>query len=210
MWKPGETVALRGVFKQRVWYLQSALVVQDSDAEIALAVLPGAECAAPEGYKNLRPGAPRQWDRWDDYLKDNWNMQTYRWRTHPILILLQPEKFYSTILFWNVESNEFLCHYINFQLPFQRKSAVVDTLDLDLDLIINPDYTYEWKDIDDYQKAIAHGGILPEWIQGIEDAKPEVFDMLNRRQYPFDGSWLDWLPNPAWSPPMLSTNWDKI
>jgi hypothetical protein len=50
MWKPGDVVALRGIYNQRVSYIQSAVVVQDQPEEVALAVLPGAECFAPEGY----------------------------------------------------------------------------------------------------------------------------------------------------------------
>ena len=68
----------------------------------------------------------------------------------------------------------------------------------------------EWKDVDDYQKAIECGIIPPEWVQGIETAKPEILDRLEKRQYPFDGSWLDWMPDPAGPLPTLPENWDKI
>jgi hypothetical protein len=83
-------------------------------------------------------------------------------------------------------------------------------LDLELDLIVNPDLTCEWKDVDDYEKAIEHGIMAPQWIQGIEEAQPEIFERLEKRQYPFDGSWLDWRPDPGWLPPTLPANWDKI
>jgi predicted RNA-binding protein associated with RNAse of E/G family len=86
----------------------------------------------------------------------------------------------------------------------------VDTLDLDLDLIIHPDFTYDWKDEDDYQQAIKHGIISPEQIQGIEKSKMEIFHRFEKRRYPFDGSWLNWMPDPAWRAPKLPKNWDKI
>ena len=97
-----------------------------------------------------------------------------------------------------------------FQLPFQRNHNALHTLDLELDLVVNPDLSYKWKDLDDYQNAVEHNVIFPEWIQGIEAAKHEIFDKLEKRQYPFDGSWLDWQPDPGWSPPALPANWDKI
>jgi predicted RNA-binding protein associated with RNAse of E/G family len=125
-------------------------------------------------------------------------------------LLLEPGKYYSTIYFWNDESNEFLCYYINFQLPFHRSHCGVDTLDLDLDLIINPDFSYRWKDVDDYQKAIENEIIFPEWVEGIESARQDVLEKLETRRYPFDGSWLNWKPDPSWSPPKLPENWDKI
>jgi len=123
---------------------------------------------------------------------------------------LSPKNFYSTIYFWNHASNDFLCFYINFQEPFRRSAYGVDTLDLDLDIIIRPDLSFEWKDEDDYQQAIDHGIIFPDWVLGIEDAKKDVFAKLERRQYPFDGKWLNWMPDPDWSPPNLPENWDKI
>jgi hypothetical protein len=81
---------------------------------------------------------------------------------------------------------------------------------LDLDLIINPDFSFEWKDLGDYQKAIDNGIIFPEWTLEIDEAVKEILDRLEKRQYPYDESWLNWLPDPSWSPPKLPENWDKI
>ncbi len=134
----------------------------------------------------------------------------YTWQTNRLLLLFEPNKYYSIILFWNHTSNDFLLFYVNFQLPFKRNNFAVDTLDLDLDLIIRPDFSYEWKDVDDYQNAISHGLISPEWVREIELASEEVMARLEKRQYPFDGSWLDWMPDPSWQPPRLPENWDKI
>lgn len=210
MWQTGDRIAVRGIYNQRAWYVQSAIVVQDHPDEIVLAVVPGAECVAHTGYIHGRHGTSGKWDRWHHYMNDDWDVERYTWRLNRLLILLQPEKYYATIFFWNDASNEFLCHYINFQLPFTRNFFAINTLDLDLDIVINPDFSFEWKDIDDYQKAVDHGAFFPEWIEGIEQAKPEVFAKLEKRQYPFDGSWLDWRPDSAWSPPQLPEHWDKI
>lgn len=210
MWKPGHVIALRGIYNQRAWYVQSAVVVEDGPNHVVLAVLPGAECVAHTDYIHGRHGASGKWDRWKDYMSGNWDVQKYAWRTNRLLILLEREKYYATILFWNHESNEFLCHYVNFQLPYTRTPFSIDTLDLDLDIIIHPDCSFEWKDIDDYERALEHGAFLPEWIQGIEAAKPEVLDSLEKRQYPFDGSWLSWVPDPNWAPPKLPEDWVKM
>lgn len=206
MWKSGEVVSWRGIYRERVWHAQTTMVVKDSPEEIVLTLLPGTECIAPEGYLDGKDGTKRRWNFKDRY----WETQKYLWHTNRLLLLLAPEKYYSIIHFWDHTSNTFLCYYINFQLPFKRSQYVVDTLDLDLDLIVHQDLSYEWKDEDDYQKAIDHGIIFPEWIQGIEAAKQEIFEKLEKRQYPFDGSWLSWMSDPNWFPPTLPANWDKI
>jgi protein associated with RNAse G/E len=207
-WKPGEIVAWRGIFNNRVWHVQPTIVVKDSPEETILTLLPGTECIAEESYPKSYPKGKKK-RRWS-FVDEDWRLEKYIWRTNRLLLIFEPREYYSTILFWNHESHKFLCYYINFQLPFKRNQCALDTLDLELDLIVNPDLTCEWKDVDDYEKAIEHGIMTPQWIQGIEEAKPEIFDRLERRQYPFDGSWLDWKPDPCWSPPTLPENWDKI
>ena len=206
MWKPGDTMAWRGIYRNQVWHAQPVLVVKDTFEETVVALLPGTECVMPEGYANGKDNHNRRWD-----FKDKlWRLEEFCWHTNRLLIILEPEQYYSTILFWHNGSNEFLCYYINFQLPFLRSHCGIDTLDLELDLIINPDLSYEWKDLEDYQRAIDHEIIFPEWMQGIETAKQQVFDSLEKCQYPFDGSWLDWKPDPNWSPPKLPKNWDQV
>ena len=209
-WKQGDTIALRGIYDHHVSYIQSALVVHDRSEEVALVVLPGAECAAPEGYINGKHGSSGRWDRWNAYRKGNWNMQRYAWRTNRLLILLQPEKYYASYYFWKDDIDQFLCYYVNFQLPFRRSNIGLDSFDLELDIIIEPTYEWRWKDVDDYQKGIEQGIFLKEWIQEIETAKQEVFDQLATRAYPYDGAWLNWMPNPDWSPPNLPPDWDKV
>jgi protein associated with RNAse G/E len=206
LWKPGEIVSWRGIFHNRVWHVQPTIVVRDRPEETILTLLPGTECIAEESYPKGKVNGKRRWF----FVNESWQLRKYTWRTNRLLLIFEPEKYYSTILFWNHESHEFLCYYINFQLPFRRNQCAVDTLDLELDLIIRPDFTFEWKDVDDYERAIEHGAISPEWIKGIEEARPEIFDRLERRRHPFDGSWLDWRPDSSWSPPTLPENWDKI
>jgi hypothetical protein len=66
MWKPGDHVLLRGIYNNHVWIAQSSIVVKDDPAEVALALLPGAGCAVPEGYLNRKHGTGGKWSRWDD------------------------------------------------------------------------------------------------------------------------------------------------
>jgi len=206
MWKIGDVIAWRGIYRNRIWHVQPTILVRDSPYEVVTTLLPGTECIADENYPKGKKHSKRRWN----FIEEDWKLEKYTWQTNRLLLLFAPEKFYSTIFFWNDLSNEFLSYYVNFQLPFKRNDCALDTLDLDLDLIIHPDFSYEWKDLDDYQNAIAHGVILPEWVQEIDLAASEIMDRLDQRQYPFDGSWLNWKPDTSLSPPKLPPNWDKI
>lgn len=206
MWKPGDVIARRGIYRERIWHAMSVVVVKDTPQEIMLSVFPGAECMDEEHYKSGIKNGVRRWD----FRDKDWRLKKVTWHTNRVLSLAELGKYYSIMLFWNHVSNEFLGYYINFQTPLKRSHCGFDSLDLDLDIVINPDFSFEWKDLDDYQNAIEHGLVIPEWTQKIEAAKPEIFDRLENRQYPFDGSWLDWKPDPSWGPPKLPENWDKI
>jgi len=208
LWKPGEVVLLRGIYNQRPWIVQSTLVVKDSEEEIALALLPGAECILPEGYIHERQRP--EWNRWEDHRNDTYHMGRYIWHTNRLLILLEPNKYYATIYFWEDQSNRFLCYYINFQLPFVRATTGFDTLDLELDIVIERTYAWRWKDLEDYQDGIARGVLVKQWTDEVEMAKKEVIKKIELRQYPLDGTWLNWRPDPNWHPPRLPENWDEV
>jgi hypothetical protein len=209
MWKSGDAVVLRGIHNRRAWYVQSALVVQDNPEEVALVILPGAECAAPYGYIHGKHGPDQGWDRWSD-MKKGWKLERYTWQTNRLLVLLEPDRYYASIYFWKHDIDQFLFYYVNFQLPFQRSKVGFDTLDLELDLIIEPSFNQRWKDSENYQYGIESGIILKEWTEKIDIAKCEVLDKITLHQYPFDGWWLNWRPDPNWAPPRLPEDWDKI
>ena len=206
MWKYGDVIAWREIFRGRIWHALAAIVVKDSPQEIVLAVLPGAERLTEEHYPQGKNNGRRRWD----FRSEDWCLENFPWHTTRALQILEPAKFFSTIYFWDNASGEFLCYYINFQTPFKKKGQILDTLDLDLDLIIRPDYSFEWKDLDDYQKAIEAGMILPEWVHKVETTKEEIFGRLERREYPLDGSWINWKPDLKWLASKLPEDWNKI
>ena len=206
IWKPGDIVAMRGIYDQRVWSAQPAIIIKDSPEEVIFAILPGAECMVPKGYSNGKHG---NWRRWD-FKDKEWELENFVWHTNRLLVLLEPQKYYATIYFWQEGTNQFLCYYINFQLPFSRSECGFDTLDLELDIIVEPEYKWRWKDEDDYQKGIDSGIILKEWTKEIELAKLDVFEKIENQKYPLNGKWLNWKPDNNWGAPKLPANWDKI
>jgi len=206
LWNSGASVVIRGIFNGYICHAQSVIVVKDTPQETALALLPGAECVDLEGYLSGKQNSKRRWD-----FKDKpFELERYTWHTNRLLLLIEPQNYYSTIYFWRDESDEFLCYYINFQLPCRRSSVGFDTLDLELDMVINPDFSWEIKDHDDYQKGLEQGTILHEWTTSIETSKNEVLEKIALKQYPLDNSWLHWQPEQSWVAPKLPIDWDKV
>ena len=215
-WAAGESCVLRGIVNRQVWLAESVIVVKDVPEETVLLLLPGAQCAFPEGYWRWRMNKDfSHGTRWQEAKSDCIKLREFNWHTNRILIFLEPEKYYSCFLFWEHASDQFRCYYINFQLPYQRSHCGFDTLDLDLDIVIRieyngPQYHWEWKDEEDYRDGITEGGILEEWVQGIEQSQEEIFNRINQKKYPLDGSWLRWRPALNWLPPKLPERWQVL
>ncbi len=207
LWSEGDNVLLRGIFNKRPAYVQSLRVVKDTPEETALLIWPNAECVAPSRYIHLGHAL---WDRWAETLTNTLQLENYFWHTNRLLILLKPDKFYSTIYIWNAASDKFVGYYINFQLPFRRTALGFDTFDLELDIIVDPAQKWEWKDVEEYNRGISAGGIRLDWVREVERAKSEVIDRIENCIYPFDASWLSWRPDPNWSTPYLPENWNEV
>lgn len=209
MWNPGERVVLRGIVNERVWSALSVIVVKDTLEETTLLLLPGAQCAYPEGYFRWKHGDYSQGTRWQEAKSNAWTLREFAWQRNRFLIFLEPQKYYAIFHVWHHATDQFTCYYINFQLPYRRSHCGFDTLDLDLDLVIDPQFTWRWKDEDAYREGIQEGGIHEQWVDGIEHAQQEVFDKIHKRCYPLDGSWMHWRPDPSWNPPRLPERWDE-
>lgn len=209
LWNEGDSIILRGVYDHHPTYVQSVRVVKDTPEETALLVLPGAECAVPSGYIHHAHDSSK-WDRWQETMSNSMQLEKFIWHTNRFLILLEPEKFYSTIYIWNAASDEFVCYYINFQLPYRRTQLGFDTLDLDLDIVIETSHEWQWKDVEEYEHGIRSGGIQSDWIKNIERAQTEVFTRIENRAYPLNAHWMDWRPDPTWSAPSLPEYWNVM
>jgi protein associated with RNAse G/E len=210
-WKYGESCVLRGIVNDQVWLAQSVIVVKDEPDETILLLIPGAQCAYPEGYWRWKTNNDfSQGNRWQEAKKEKIALRIFTWTNYRILMFLQPGKFYSCNIFWDPASDIFAFYYINYQLPFQRSHCGFDTLDLDLDLVIDSDFQWHWKDETDYQEGIREGGIRGERVEAIEQSHAEVFKMIESRNYPLDGSWEDWKPELRWKAPVLLYGWSIV
>ncbi len=206
----GESCALRGIVNNQVWLAQSVIVVEDGPAETILLLRPGAQCAYPEGYGRWKDVGEYKREKWHETKHSSTALRELAWQTNRVLMFLEPEKYYSCCLFWDQATDQFNCYYINFQLPYWRSHCGFDTLDLELDIVIDPQYNWKWKDVEDYQESIREGGIHVDWVKSIEQSQAEVFDRINQRRYPLDGSWLNWVPDPTWVVPTLPEKWRTV
>ncbi len=209
-WNPGDVVAWRWIANDRLRVVAPYIVVKDSAEETVLLLPPGSNCMVPDQLWREGTYEEGRSKRWVEERTGEYTLREHIWAANRLLMVVEPGKFYSIIHFWRHETNTFSNYYVNFQLPFQRSHCGFDSYDLELDLVVEPMFEWEWKDTETYQEGVAQGNIRPEWVGAIEQAQPEIFARLNNRVYPFDGHWRNFQPNLNWEIPTLPDHWDRL
>lgn len=90
--------------------------------------------------------------------------------------------------------------YGNLEAPAVLTGDVLDTVDWDLDVVIQPDRSWAWKDEDVFAARLAEppGTYWVDDEERVRKAGREVIALAESGGFPFDGTWCDFRPDPAW------------
>jgi predicted RNA-binding protein associated with RNAse of E/G family len=100
--------------------------------------------------------------------------------------------------------------YVNLQRPFRRTPLGFETMDLMLDVVIDLDRTWRWKDEDELALFVERAVFSTELAARVREEGREVARQAERGAAPFDGSWADWRPDPRWPRPTLPAGWERV
>lgn len=136
--RPGRSIRRREVLHGAVWLSVPMRVVADTDDLLALLVTEGSPMEFPD-----HPFGPHPWSSLD------------RWRDTDVLQLHRPGDGYAVwgIFRGGVRSG----WYVNFQRPFVRHAAAIDTLDHGVDIVVDADGRWAWKDREHVAEQVAAG-----------------------------------------------------
>jgi predicted RNA-binding protein associated with RNAse of E/G family len=186
----GQTIVVRDIIYGEPFTEWPQRVVEDRGDELRVLLTPGTQGLGPALWiKSLRDNdpAPRK-ELLEAYARRDWEMAAWTWQRNTRLAIMFTDRYFAIAPMWN-EHGEFTCWYVNFQLPFTRTADGVDTSDLHLDLIVDPDLSHHWKDEDEYAHAIQLGLVPDEWQQAIDAARGQALAMVEHREGPFGEDW---------------------
>lgn len=89
--------------------------------------------------------------------------------------------------------------YVNFQLPPRRWARGYDTLDLVVDVVVAPDWSWRWKDEDAFEQAIVRGIFDPTIDDAIRAEAHRIERAISARTGPFSPEWLHWTAPEEWA-----------
>ena len=180
----------RDVHGDRVWRAQACRIVEETAELVALWLPRGSPAMLPVDGGGARLRIPGE-----------------TWRLEPIsskrdaLCLGRPGRAHSIYLFFGPDG-AFEHWYVNFEEPLRRTALGFDTFDHKLDLIVQPDRSYRWKDEDELEEAAALGLVDPAAVRAEADRV--------LAEWPFPTGWEDWRPDPSWPVPRLPDAWDRV
>ena len=187
MWQPGDAIALREIWRGRVWKARACTVVRDEPELVALWLPRGAPTKIPPG--SGIPGA-------------DWTLEDGHFRTSA-LRLARPGAAHSILLFF--DDGTFRSWYVNIERPLRRSPAGFDYLDLELDVRVEPDGSWWLDDEDELAEAQRLGVLDAAEAAEVRAEAQRVVD-----EWPFPTGWEDWRPDAGWELPQLPPGWDVV
>jgi uncharacterized protein len=75
--------------------------------------------------------------------------------------------------------------YCNINTPPNLENGVLSYVDLDIDVLVQPDFTYQVLDIDEFEQNAVVFGYPDEVRRDVQRALNEVTSLIETRQFPF-------------------------
>jgi len=207
-WQAGATIVLQEVWHERLWSARPMRVVQDSGTSVVL------WCPKGTAWKTsttppTRPRAASRAERLSRcLLYRDWVLKDFTWNVSA-LVLVTAGNWYAIWVSWH-ESGEPWGWYINLQRPFRRTASGLQTMDLMLDVLVNLERQWQWKDEDEFD-ALLHMRLIDEReASNVREAAQRVIQDVEANRPPFSEPWHTWRPDPTWAIPELPAGWDLI
>jgi hypothetical protein len=207
---PGRSVLHRQFTGDQLVFLRTGRVVAHDERGLVLWVPHGGPMALTmtEDGRGLRDMPFREW------VTHPRRLVSRTWWGPNILMLAPPGAAHSVWWFWDARGRH-VAWYINLEEPGvlwdDGAAAGLDNTDQDLDVWVWPDRSWQWKDEDEMAERLEH----PEhyWVEDEAAVWAEgrrMIALAEAGEYPFDGTWVDFRPDPAWvMPDALPPGWDR-
>jgi protein associated with RNAse G/E len=216
-WDPGDTVVFHEVWRERVWAARPLTVVEDTAERLLLWL--------PHGTVRKVPAPPADWvgDERDprgglateanhrgvveNLARGTWEHMDHVWDLSTLWVL-RPGDWSATWVSWR-PSGEHFGWYVNLQEPYRRTDQGIAAMDLMLDLVVEPDRTWRWKDQHEFDECVDRGLFDPDTANRTRRAAHQVIADIEAGAEPFTEPWTRWSP-PSTPVPVLPATWAEV
>ncbi|GAA0721831.1 DUF402 domain-containing protein [Dactylosporangium roseum] len=208
---PGQVIMHRNVRLGRMGWVRPARVVSDDERGLLLWIARGT----PVVNEVSGDGRGMRTMPFAEFVTLGTSLKHGTWSGPGVLKLHRPGDPAHSVWWFRDDADEFTGWYVNLERPAIRWSddngtSGVDVTDEDLDIQVAPDRSWNWKDEEEFLERLA----LPEhyWVKDEAAVRAEgerVVKEIEAGLFPFDGTWIDFMPPPEWKLPALEPGWDR-
>jgi Protein of unknown function (DUF402) len=201
----GATAVVRGIFNRRAWYEQAVRVLDAGASQVTAARWPGSATRDISFYvEALRTGrSPLRTAAREARARGDWLLTDSTWQRTGVVEQVASGRWFSVSRMFGADG-ALLCWYVNFQRPPAWRADGWDTCELALDLVVEPDGAWRWKDEDEYAHDRALGLIADVEHVAVQAAREEAVAMIVAGSGMFAESPQErWVPDPRWAMPSL-------
>jgi len=197
MWSEGDRIQLRYVHEGRLSRIHPVTVVEDAPDSIALYLAAGT----PLRVRVQLDGSPIERTlSYRERFALPWRLGEGLWHGHSVLQLARPGDAHSVWAVWD-ERHAFEGWYVNLQAPLRRIGVGFETADHVLDIVVDRDLAWRWKDEDEFAQAVEVGRFTPAEADEIRAEGERAIAAIEARTWPYDAGWDEWRPDPRWPIP---------
>lgn len=186
----------------RIIDVKPVTVVEDSDAMTLLWLPLGTPSKKPVLSFDT-PHRPRDW------VNRTWMLADSVWRWAELLIIVRPGEFRATWVRWSADG-VFQGWYVNLQSKLTRTRLGFDFRDHQLDIIVDPERSWTWKDRDEFDLAIRQGRLTPEVGRASLNEGRLAVDEIEGPGGVYTEGWENWRPDATLARPKMREDWDDL
>jgi protein associated with RNAse G/E len=206
-WASGDVIVHQEVWRDRLWAARPLVVAEDTPERLLLWLPKGTVRKVP-----MTP--PHRVDPGDRIIRVvelldrcDWIHVDHAWDVSS-LWLLRPGDWHAVWISWLPSGKQF-GWYVNLQRPFRRTPIGIESMDLMLDVVVEPDRSWRWKDEDEFDQLLERGIFDPPLGGRVRDEAASVIRRLEADEPPFSEPWPSWQPDPSWPMPELVAGWEN-
>jgi protein associated with RNAse G/E len=216
-WRRGDTIVHHEVWADRVWAARPLIVVDDTEQGLALWLpagtrrkvpAPPVDATGPERDPEGLSTEASHRGVIENLQRGDWAYTDHVWDVSS-LWLLRPGAWYAIWVSW-LPSGEHLGWYVNFQTPYRRTSLGIEAMDLMLDLVVETDRSWHWKDQHEFDQMERLKLVDGDSIGHIRREAVMVLANIEEGTAPFCDPWPQWTPEPHWPIPALPSEWSSV
>jgi predicted RNA-binding protein associated with RNAse of E/G family len=209
-WAPGDVIVVQELWQGRLWAARPVIVVEDKPRDLVLWCPKGTVRKVPVTPPHRPDSARGRGERMANCLAaEDWALADSVWDVSTLWLLRDTDWHAVWVSF--LPSGEQWGWYVNFQEPSRRTARALQTMDLALDIVVEPDCSsWRWKDEDEFDLFLARGVLSCEVGARVRTEAAAVIERIVRNEAPFESEWPRWKPDPAWGIPALPAGWDVI